>query len=144
MLSEKIKELYAITNELESKYPGRKFTIDGHLVGSIGEVIVAEAYDLELLRNSTERHDAVSKNGINVQIKTTQINRISISAEPEHLIVIQILSDGSWCEIYNGPGKTAWNQAGKMQKNGQRQIYINKLKNLMDALNESDKIKRIL
>ena len=78
MLSEKIKELYAITNELESKYPGRKFTIDGHLVGSIGEVIVAEAYDLELLRNSTERHDAVSKNGINVQIKTTQINRISI------------------------------------------------------------------
>lgn len=144
MLSEKIKELYAITNELESKYPGRKFTIDGHLVGSIGEVIVAEAYDLELLRNSTERHDAVSKNGINVQIKTTQINRISISAEPEHLIVIQILSDGSWCEIYNGPGKTAWDQAGKMQKNGQRQIYINKLKNLMDALNESDKIKRIL
>ena len=144
MLSEKIKELYAITNELESKYPGRKFTIDGHLVGSIGEVIVAEAYDLELSRNSTERHDAVSKNGINVQIKTTQINRISISAEPEHLIVIQILSDGSWCEIYNGPGKTAWDQAGKMQKNGQRQIYINKLKNLMDALNESDKIKRIL
>mgnify|MGYP003533198091 CR=1 FL=1 len=144
MLSEKIKELYAITNELESKYPGRKFTIDGHLVGSIGEVIVAEAYDLELLRNSTERHDAVSKNGINVQIKTTQINRISISAEPEHLIVIQILSDGSWCEIYNGPGKTAWDQAGKMQKNGQRQIYINKLKNLMDALNESGKIKRIL
>ena len=144
MWSSKIKELYAITNELESKYPGRKFTIDGHLVGSIGEVIVAEAYDLELLRNSTERHDAVSKNGINVQIKTTQINRISISAEPEHLIVIQILSDGSWCEIYNGPGKTAWDQAGKMQKNGQRQIYINKLKNLMDALNESDKIKRIL
>ena len=136
MLSEKIKELYAITNELESKYPGRKFTIDGHLFGSIGEVIVAEAYDLELLRNSTERHDAVSKNGINVQIKTTQINRISISAEPEHLIVIQILSDGSWCDIYNGPGKTAWDQAGKMQKNGQRQIYINKLKNLMHALNE--------
>ena len=42
MLSEKIKELYRITAELERRYPGRKFTIDGHLVGSIGEVIVAE------------------------------------------------------------------------------------------------------
>ena len=41
MLSDKIKELYKITNEPESSYPGRKFTIDGHLVGSIGEVIVA-------------------------------------------------------------------------------------------------------
>lgn len=40
MLSNKIKGLYKITNELESNYPGRKFTIDGHLVGSIDEVIV--------------------------------------------------------------------------------------------------------
>ena len=41
-MTEKIKELFAITQELEAMYPGRKFTIDGHLVGSIGEVLVAE------------------------------------------------------------------------------------------------------
>jgi hypothetical protein len=78
MLSDKIKELYRITNELETEYPGRKFTIDGHLVGSIGEVIVAENYGLELLPNSTETHDAKTKDGKLVQIKATQINRIAI------------------------------------------------------------------
>jgi hypothetical protein len=86
LLSDKIKELYKITNDLETRYPGRKFTPDGHLVGSIGEVLVAEHYDLTLLPNSSETHDAVSKNGTFVQIKATQISRIAISSEPEYLI----------------------------------------------------------
>ena len=137
MLSDKIKELYKITNELETRYPGRKFTPDGHLVGSIGEVLVAEHYDLTLLPNSSETHDAVSKNGTFVQIKATQISRIAISSEPEHLIVIKLSRDGSWEEIYNGPGDLAWNNAGKMQKNGQRPISIAKLKAIMDTLPQS-------
>ena len=33
MLSDKIKELYKITNELEEIYPSLKFTINGHFVG---------------------------------------------------------------------------------------------------------------
>jgi hypothetical protein len=137
LLSDKIKELYKITNELETRYPGRKFTPDGHLVGSIGEVLVAEHYDLTLLPNSSETHDAVSKNGTFVQIKATQISRIAISSEPEHLIVIKLSRDGSWEEIYNGPGDLAWNNAGKMQKNGQRPISIAKLKEIMDTLPQS-------
>jgi len=35
----KIQELYSIVNELEDTFSGRKFTLDGHLVGSIGEVL---------------------------------------------------------------------------------------------------------
>ena len=144
MLSDKIKQLYKITNELEQTYPGRKFTVDGHLVGSIGEVIVAEHYGLSLLHNSTKTHDAVSKEGKQVQIKATQVKGIAISSEPDYLIVIRLLSDGSWEEIYNGPGKAAWDNAGKMQKNGQRPISLRKLRNLMDSVDINDKIARIV
>ena len=144
MLSDKIKQLYKITNELEQAYPGRKFTVDGHLVGSIGEVIVAEHYGLSLLPNSTKTHDAVSKEGKQVQIKATQVKSIAISSEPDYLIVIRLLSDGSWEEIYNGPGKAAWDSAGKMQKNGQRPISLSKLRNLMDSVDINDKIARIV
>jgi hypothetical protein len=143
MLSDKIKELYKITNELERRYPGRKFTIDGHLVGSIGEVIVAERYGLTLLPNSTKTHDAVSKDGKHVQIKATQVQGISISSEPDYLIAIKLFSDGSWEEVYNGPGKLVWDNAGKMQKNGQRPISLNKLKKLMTSMQE-DKIVPVL
>ena len=140
MLEDKIKELYRITNELESNYPGRKFTIDGHLVGSIGEVIVADHYGLTLLPNSTKTHDAVSKDGKYVQIKATQVQSISISSEPDYLIVIKLFSDGSWEEVYNGLGKPVWNNAGKMQKNGQRSISLSKLKKLALLVEENDKI----
>ena len=144
MLSDKIKELYKITNELEHCYPGRKFTIDGHLVGSIGEVIVAEHYGLDLLPNSTKTHDARTKDGKMVQIKATQVKGIAISSEPDYLIVIRLLSDGSWEEIYNGPGRAAWDNACKMQKNGQRPISLSKLRNLMGSVNINDKIERIV
>ena len=144
MLSDKIKELYKITNELERSYPDRKFTIDGHLVGSIGEVIVAEHYGLELLRNSTETHDAVSADGKYVQIKATQINRIAISSEPDYLIVIKLFSDGSWEEVYTGPGKPVWDNAGKMQKNGQRSVSLSKLKSLMISVDKKDVFARVL
>ncbi len=143
MISNKIKELYKITNELESHYSGRKFTIDGHLVGSIGEVIVAENYDLELLPNSAETHDAVSADGRYVQIKATQIKRIAISSKPDYAIVIKMLSDGSWDEVYNGPGSLVWENAGKIQKNGQRHISLVKLRSLMNSVSEEDRMPRI-
>lgn len=116
LISKKIAELYAITQELEELYPGRKFTPDGHLVGSIGEVLVAEHYNLTLLPNSSETHDAVSKDGKLVQTKATQVDGISISSEPDYLIVINLFLGGSWEEVYNGPGKPVWGNAGKMQK----------------------------
>ena len=140
MLSDRIKELYRITTELETCYPGRKFTIDGHLVGSIGEVIVAEKYGLTLLPNSTKTHDAHSADGKKIQIKTTQTNQIAISSQPDYLIVIKLHSDGCWSEIYNGPGKPAWDNAGKTQKNGQKYISSSKLTNLMKSVSEEDKI----
>ena len=144
MLSDKIKALYAITTELERTYPGRKFTVDGHLVGSIGEVLVAEHYGLALLPVGTETHDAVAKDGTLVQIKATQINRVALSSEPQHLIVIKITPDGTWVEAYNGPGKPVWDNAGKIQKNGQRPISLSKLQGLMSSVEKEYMIARIL
>ena len=78
MLEEIIRELYKITAELEEKYSGRRFTPDGPLIGSIGEVYAAEEYGLTLLEASSEKHDALSADGRLIQIKITQTDRISI------------------------------------------------------------------
>jgi hypothetical protein len=130
-IAKKITELFAITKELEELYPGRKFTIDGHLVGSIGEVLVADKFNLTLLPNSTKTHDAVDNEGKYYQIKATQTDRIALSSEPDFLIVVKLHSDGTWDVVYNGPGKIIWDNSGKMQKNGQRPISLSKIKKLM-------------
>lgn len=143
MLNAKIKELYSIVNELEVQFPGRHFTPDGHLVGSIGEVLAANYYELKLLPASSETHDAISKNGKMVQIKATQVRNVSLSSEPEHLIILKILRSGDADEIYNGPGQLVWEATGKVQKNGQRSISLSKLISLMNNVPLSDRLERI-
>ncbi len=138
----KVREIYSIVSELETMFD-RHFTPDGHMVGSIGEVLASYHYDLMLYKESTETHDAISKSGIEVQIKATQSNKIGISSEPQHLIVLALNKDGSNSEIYNGPGLLAWSNAGKRQKNGQRYLPVNKLKKLMMQVGKNEKIPRI-
>jgi hypothetical protein len=53
-----VEQLYKTVNELESMFPGRHFTPDGHMVGSIGECLVADAYDLTLENASNKGFDA--------------------------------------------------------------------------------------
>ena len=65
------------------------------------------------------------------QIKATQTDKISLSSEPDFLIVIKLYPDGTWNVIYNGPGNPVWENSGKMQKNGQRPISLSKIKKLM-------------
>ena len=136
-----VQELYSIVDRFEELFPGRRFTPDGHLVGSIGEVLVAATYDLELLPSSSEGHDALSSDGRKVQIKATQVKSVSMYSEPDYLLVIQIQPDGSFIEIYNGPGNIAWAAAGKLQKNGQRPVSLSKLTRLMESVKESERIR---
>ncbi len=138
-----ITQIYEIVAELENLWPNRCFTPDGHLVGSIGEVLAAYYYGLELLPQSSKVHDAVSKDDrkIKVQIKATQRNSVALRSKPEHLLVLLILKDGTTKEMYNGPGGLVWKNAGKMQTNGQRAITLSRLSKLF--VPESDRLKRV-
>lgn len=81
--------LYGSAERLEALFPGRKFTLDGHLVGSVGEVIAAYMFDLTLNPASTMAHDALCPAGRRVEIKFTQGRTVAIRHEPDHLLVLQ-------------------------------------------------------
>ena len=121
MVETKILQLYQIIDELRSEHPNKHFTLDGFLLGDLGEVYAEEHYGLHLLPESNETHDAVTADGRLVQIKTTQRNRIGIYSEPDYLLVLQVQQDGTITEIYNGPGRVPWAQ-GKCRKMG-RSLY---------------------
>jgi len=137
-----IKQLYSTVNQLESMFEGRHFTPDGHMVGSIGECLVADAYGLELMTASNKGYDAISSCGKQVEIKATQAKSAAFRSEPEHVIVIKILPDGTFEEIYNGPGKLVWEQfkGKKLPSNGQYQISLNKLKVLNETVDASQSL----
>jgi hypothetical protein len=56
---------------LKLAFPNRAFTIDGRLVGDVGEVIAALEYDVTLREVSQPDHDATTPDGRSVQIKAT-------------------------------------------------------------------------
>ena len=140
-----VKQLYATVNELESMFPGRHFTPDGHMVGSLGECLVADAYGLELMTASNKGYDAVTASGLEVEIKATQSKSVAFRSEPAHTIVIRILKDGSFEEIYNGPGSLVWKQfeRKKLPSNGQYQISITKLTKLNKDVAEESRVPRV-
>jgi len=139
-----IKQLYSTVSKLEEMLPGRHFTPDGHIVGSIGECLVADAYKLELMPASNKGYDALSQNGTKVEIKATQSRSVAFRSCPEHTIIIKILPDGTFQEFYNGPGEIIWRQFKDrvLPSNGQYQISLGKVKSLNQDVPQSQKLAR--
>lgn len=106
-----IKRLYQARNELRALFPELAFTLDGKLIGDIGEAIALQDFGFTKLPEGTELHDFVTDDGRHIQIKTTQAsapNRgvgLGLTMQSfEHLIVIQITEEGTYNILYDGPG----------------------------------------
>ena len=51
-----VQKLVEIVAELEAEFPGRHFTLDGHLVGSIGEVMAGHLQKFMMGKSKDERY----------------------------------------------------------------------------------------
>ncbi len=99
----------------ESELPSLNYTLDGKLIGDIGEYVVMKAFDLvPFTKNEwkeNRQYDAKSKDGlIKVQIKTTQGNSVPLGWHGinfDYLIAIKIDYDSenhpSFSLLFNGP-----------------------------------------
>ncbi len=141
-VKDKVQQLIEIVKELEKDFPGRHFTLDGHLVGSIGEVMASYYYGIELYAASAAAHDGVI-DGKQVQIKITQQEDIVINHEPEYLIALYLNKNGNVYEIYNGPGKEPWESSSKRDSHNNRHMRVNKLMQLDQRVRDDMRIKAI-
>ncbi len=139
----KIQQLIHIVNALEGTFRGRYFTMDGHMLDSIGKIMAAYYYKIKLYEASTSAHDGIDEYGREVQIKITQQDRINISDEPIYLIVLHLdRNTGSISEIYNGPGKVSWEAAHENAKDGRRHILVSRLLELDSRVENNNRIVR--
>lgn len=142
MVKIQVQKLIEIVKELEAEFPGRHFTLDGHLVGSIGEVMAAYYYGIELYTASAEIHDG-EVDGRKVQIKISQQDNIVISHQPDYLIVLYLNKNGNIYEVYNGKGNLPWESAGKRDGHNYKHMRVNKLMELDKQVQECDRITKI-
>ncbi len=140
-VKEKITELLCIVEELEEKFPGRRFSLDGHLLGSIGEVLAAEYYGITLFPNNTKTHDG-EVDGKKVQIKVTQGDSVDIMDVPEYLLVLFLnKSDKNIYEVYNGP--CAWLENYEKSGNGWYTRSLTTLFKLNNGVSDNERLRPI-
>lgn len=108
-IPEAVQQMLAIVDRLCAAYPKKRFTLDGRLVGDIGEVLVEDVYDLELFGDLQKHHDGRCSDGRLVQIKATMKESLTFPADhvPDYYLGIKLHADGTFDEIFNGPGLIA-------------------------------------
>jgi hypothetical protein len=143
-----VGDLFRLTDELQ-QMTQRRFTPDGHLVGSLGEVFAAAAYNLKLERASTKACDAKTPDGRRVEIKATfgkkvAFRRHDAECAPHHCLVLKLKKDGDFDEIYNGPMQPILNKLSvrNLPSNGQLQISLTQLSALNAAVSDTERLDR--
>ncbi len=141
-----IKQLLQIVEQLHIAHPKKKFTLDGRLIGDLGETIVEGAYDVDIFEKLEKHHDGITSDGRLVQIKATMKKDLTFPAShvPNYYLGIQIHRDGSFSEIFNGPGYIAAKavEDRKFPKTNLHGISITALKKLNELVTEKDRIPR--
>jgi hypothetical protein len=129
-LPKAVAKIYEAVEELRQEFPGRPFTPDGHLVGSIGEVIASKAFGFELYPPSRKGHDAKCKTRGDVQVKITAGHSVAFRGACNYLIVLKLTSPREAMVVYDGPASGIWESAGKVGPNGQKRVSLAKLRQL--------------
>ncbi len=138
-LKHEYKTISSMISRMEKDFPNRHFTMDGHLIGSIGECMAAYYYNIDLAHSSQKDYDGI-KDGIEIQIKTTQRSAVLIHSKPEHLIVLKLLEEGDVIEVFNGPGDVIWSEAGKKDSHGYYHFSLRKLVMLNSTVPDEKRI----
>ncbi len=139
-----IRTIYQAVKSLEERYPRRKFTPDGILVGTLGEVLAEEKYDLELLPPKTKAFDATDCRGRKVQIRCNQRNTAPLKrgATKGMFLALKLRPDGTIEQIFNGPASVAHQLTvgRKADSAGFVGLSHNKLRKLMESVPENKRV----
>jgi hypothetical protein len=146
-----IKQLLKITASLKKQYKDKlNFSLDGRLVGDIGEALVSEKFDIELYSQNAHVYDGEQRGTKKrVQIKASMAYNFSypFNRDLDHFIAVHIKPSGNLEVIYNGPGKPINDFLKSRKRKTYKDIWYtitaNHLRMLNEKVEEKDRIKAV-
>lgn len=137
------KDMVSEVEKLEKLFSGRSFTLDGHLIGSIGEAAAVYYYGITLVETNKKAIDGVYQDKT-VQIKTVQQDSVSLDfsniKEPDYLLVLYLNKSGNVYEVYNGPWDIIQKEALKANSHGYTHFRVNRLLEISKSVDPKKRI----
>ncbi len=141
-LKSAVKELQRARKQLHADFPDWNFTLDGNLVGDIGEAYAKAHFDLEDLDGERKVHDFKTPDKRLVQVKITQKKIMGLGLydpEFEYLIALFLTEDGDIQVLYNGLGSRVYDRPGQKPR---KSISVKRLRELNKQVATSEAILR--
>lgn len=147
-LPSEVRHLLHARNSLRERFAatGLRFTLDGNLVGDLGEAIAAELFALTLVaRRGLKGIDAVAPDGRKVQVKSTgrgdSFPFTHVEEQADWLIALRLHYEQERVEIiYNGPyGPAIAHLAQPWQ--GQLSVRLNRLRTLNATIDDELRLR---
>jgi hypothetical protein len=119
IIQDSLQKIFSGIRQLKEALPSKEFTIDGRLVGDIGEAIVQRDYDLTLYEGLAKDYDGETPCGKKVQIKATFKDSLTFKKVSDYFLGIKIYENGTYEEIFNGPGRIIASEYGSRKGFGE-------------------------
>jgi hypothetical protein len=141
-ISKALSAIFSGIRQLKDAFPQKEFTIDGRLVGDIGEVIAALEYDLELYDVLVPRHDGQTSDGKRVQVKATFKDSLTFRTVPDFYLGFKLYENGRHEVVYNGPGKPIYDRYSHRKGIGEQLLSfpISELRKLSADVAQEDRV----
>lgn len=104
-------------------------------LAEVGESWASYFYRLTPNASGDVDFTGTTGDGRRVRVLATWRDAISLTEEPQHLIVLKLRKQSAPREVYNGPGGEPWQRAGKPRK-GHRRIALSELGALMQGVDD--------
>lgn len=145
-----IADLVAARNKLRDHYDsvGLEFTLDGNLVGDLGEALAVELFGVRLVNTrSTAGIDGYAPDGRTVQVKATGTGRgpafRKTETRADHLIFFELdFKNAKGQVVFNGPENIATATLPEVFKN-QRSVSKVQIRAADARVDDADRLKRI-
>jgi len=143
IITDALERIFQGIEQLHKAFPEKSFTIDGRLVGDIGEVIAALDYEIELYEVQQADHDGETPDGKKVQVKATFKDKLTFKTVPDYYLGFKLFQNGRYEEVYNGPGSIIFERYKHRKGIGDVLLSfpIEELKKLSFEIPNSERIK---
>ena len=128
-----VATIFSAQDALRDLAPGQRWAGMWNLLGDYREYIALSNYNLKKAPGGADGYDAVTADGLKVQIKANHSSStIGFRGEADLLLVLKVESNAEWKELYYGPFKPVKEKATYSKRDNEHMIPIAKLQYLVD------------